>query len=445
MADGYNHGDSNDQLQLLNTSSSTDVSPDVNDDVADDSLTAPSPRDSFKLVIIAMVVCGAGVLLPFNTFVAASDFLENRYSKYDPEFYIPFIYIWGTSLSVAFNTFFVMDRVSVYWRIRFGYILFLAGFVLFPVIESSVESSTLSREGGWGTLLSTVVLITIGSGIQQSSIYGFASILGSSYTMSVMFGESVAGVLVSFNRIVTKLAYDSSEESVTESTFVFVYITIGCIIGCVLVSEKVYRSSFVAFAFTRKYEGLAAEREQMRLNPNAPKVTVNRWEIAKQIQYSLASVFMSFLVTMSLFPGVVTIAPSERWGDWLPVVVIATFNVGDLVGKTLPFLGIKFLKFTAWSQWGLFLFAMSRLVFFPLLVLTATPKQHPIFGGEWPVTLLTFVFAISGGYTATIAMTLGSEMVSPDKKEVAGNVMTLALLCGLSIGATLSIALLYMI
>lgn len=49
--------------------------------------------------------------------------------------------------------------------------------------------------------------------VQQSSFYGFTSMLPKKYTQSVMAGESIAGFLVSSNRVVTKLLIDSDKVS----------------------------------------------------------------------------------------------------------------------------------------------------------------------------------------------------------------------------------------
>jgi hypothetical protein len=49
---------------------------------------------------------------------------------------------------------------------------------------------------------------------------------GGSYTLALMVGESLAGVFVSFNRIVTKAAYDDTPTAIEQSTFAFLYITL---------------------------------------------------------------------------------------------------------------------------------------------------------------------------------------------------------------------------
>ena len=49
--------------------------------------------------------------------------------------------------------------------------------------------------------LAAVSLVAMGCTVQQSSFYGFASMLPRQYTQAVMAGESVAGLLVSINRV----------------------------------------------------------------------------------------------------------------------------------------------------------------------------------------------------------------------------------------------------
>lgn len=52
--------------------------------------------------------------------------------------------------------------------------------------------------------LAAVSLVAMGCTVQQSSLYGFASMLPKHYTQAVMAGESIAGFLVSSNRVLTK-------------------------------------------------------------------------------------------------------------------------------------------------------------------------------------------------------------------------------------------------
>lgn len=61
--------------------------------------------------------------------------------------------------------------------------------------------------------LVAVSLVAVGCTIQQSSFYGFASMLPKKYPQAVMVGESLAGFLVSSNRVITKLIIENNRIS----------------------------------------------------------------------------------------------------------------------------------------------------------------------------------------------------------------------------------------
>lgn len=54
-------------------------------------IDADSPKDKKSLVLVMMTLCGAGFLFPFNSYIGAVDFLEERYPSFSPEFVIPFV------------------------------------------------------------------------------------------------------------------------------------------------------------------------------------------------------------------------------------------------------------------------------------------------------------------------------------------------------------------
>eukprot|EP00037_Helgoeca_nana_P018833 m.181895 g.181895 ORF g.181895 m.181895 type:complete len:143 (-) comp24612_c1_seq1:155-583(-) len=94
-----------------------DTGPPSADDTQNQSTV---PEDARSRVWYAIVLCGAGFLFPFNTYIAAADFLEQRYEEYHPEFYITLVYIYATCITVAISLFVLVDRYPLRWRIRFG-------------------------------------------------------------------------------------------------------------------------------------------------------------------------------------------------------------------------------------------------------------------------------------------------------------------------------------
>jgi len=47
----------------------------------------------------------------------------------------------------------------------------------------------------------------------------------------------------------------------------------------------------------------------------------------------MASICIVYFVTLSLFPGIESEIVSCRLGSWMPVVLIAVFNLFDFIGK----------------------------------------------------------------------------------------------------------------
>ena len=79
--------------------------------------------------------------------------------------------------------------------------------------------------------------------VQQSSYYGLAGMLPQCYAQAVMAGESVAALVVSMNRIITK-ASTSSERSGAIAFFLISFLFILVCVGCQM---YIKRSSFVKY------------------------------------------------------------------------------------------------------------------------------------------------------------------------------------------------------
>ena len=51
----------------------------------------------------------------------------------------------------------------------------------------------------------------------------------------------------------------------------------------------------------------------------------------------MVGILLSYMVTLSLFPGIESEIQSCHLGDWMPVILMATFNITDLAGKVKYF------------------------------------------------------------------------------------------------------------
>ena len=55
--------------------------------------------------------------------------------------------------------------------------------------------------------------------------------------------------------------------------------------------------------------------------------------VCKKIWPYMLGILLSYMVTLSLFPGIESEIQSCSLGDWMPVILMATFNITDLTGK----------------------------------------------------------------------------------------------------------------
>lgn len=93
-----------------------------------------------------------------------------------------------------------------------GYIISFITLIFVALCE--VAWHLFSAQTAYSVNLAAVSLVAIGCTVQQSSFYGFAALLPKKkYTQALMTGESIAGFLVSTNRVITKLLIQSDKVS----------------------------------------------------------------------------------------------------------------------------------------------------------------------------------------------------------------------------------------
>jgi solute carrier family 29 (equilibrative nucleoside transporter) protein 4 len=189
------------------------------------------PHDSYNLVYLAMVLSGAGFLLPYNSFITAVDYFQTVFPGTTIVFDISLIYILTALIAVLLNNV-IIYTFSLNSRIMFGYIL--SFLILMFILIFIILLDMFPGDQTYTMILVCVALISVGATVQQSSFYGLTCMLPARYTQAVMAGESVAGLLSSVSRIITK-----SITSKKSSTVLFFTISIVTILACIYTFIKV--------------------------------------------------------------------------------------------------------------------------------------------------------------------------------------------------------------
>jgi hypothetical protein len=58
-----------------------------------------------------------------------------------------------------------------------------------------------------------------------------------------------------------------------------------------------------------------------------------RYEVSKTVWPYMLSIGMAYFVTLCLFPGIESEIVSCGLGTWMPILVMAMFNLFDFIGK----------------------------------------------------------------------------------------------------------------
>ncbi|EGI59483.1 Equilibrative nucleoside transporter 4 [Acromyrmex echinatior] len=213
------------------------------------------PVDKCNFIYMALILGGIGFLLPYNSFIIAVDYFQARYPGTTVIFDMSVVYIIMAFFAVFANNILV-ETLSLNTRITFGY---LVSFVTLNfVVICEIWWELFGVATSYTINLVAVAIVSLGCTVQQSSFYGYTSMLPSRYTQAVMTGESFAGFWVSINRIITKSLLND-ERGNTSMFFILSNMTI---LLCFVLHQVVRKTDFVQFYIT-----LCQERNRITLEP----------------------------------------------------------------------------------------------------------------------------------------------------------------------------------
>uniref|UniRef100_A0A8D0MER1 Solute carrier family 29 member 4 n=1 Tax=Sus scrofa TaxID=9823 RepID=A0A8D0MER1_PIG len=416
------------------------------------------PNDRYHAIYFAMLLAGVGFLLPYNSFITDVDYLHHKYPGTSIVFDLSLTYILVALVAVLLNNVLV-ERLSLHTRITAGYLLALGPLLFISICD--VWLQLFSRDQAYAINLAAVGTVAFGCTVQQSSFYGYTGMLPKRYTQGVMTGESTAGVMVSLSRILTKLLLPDERGG----TLIFFLVSAGLELLCFLLHLLVRGSRFVLYHTARPRcgrRGRAGYRvhhdvgaEDVRFEHQGPALAdggspkdspahevtggggaytrfdvpqprirrswpsfrallLHRYVVARVIWAHMLSIAVTYFITLCLFPGLESEIRHCILGEWLPILIMAVFNLSDFVGKILAALPVD------WRGPHLLACSCLRVVFIPLFILCVYPSGTPALRHPaWPC-VLSLLMGISNGYFGSVPMILAAGKVSPKQRELAG-------------------------
>ncbi|KAI4551913.1 hypothetical protein MJT46_020144, partial [Ovis ammon polii x Ovis aries] len=363
-----------------------------------------------------------------------------------------------------------------------GYLLALGPLLFISICD--VWLQLFSRDQAYAINLAAVGTVAFGCTVQQSSFYGYTGMLPKRYTQGVMTGESeylqTPGVGTGLSgRILTKLLLPDERAG----TLIFFLVSAGLELLCFLLHLLVRGSRFVLYhtarprhcrpsgrAGYRVHHDVAAEdvhfehqgpalanggspkdspahevtggcaytrfdvpRPRIRRSwPSFRALLLHRYVVARIIWADMLSIAVTYFITLCLFPGLESEIRHCILGEWLPILLMAVFNLSDFVGKILAALPMD------WRGTHLLACSCLRVVFIPLFILCVYPSGTPALRHPaWPC-VLSLLMGISNGYFGSVPMILAAGKVGPKQRELAGNTMTVSYMTGLTLGSAVA-------
>lgn len=387
------------------------------------------PKDPYHIAYIIHFLLGAGYLVPWNSFITAVDYFQYLYpaKHVSKVFSVAYMVAAMTVLFIltCWSSFSKMKLPAFKSRMNLGYGLFLLALMAAPVTDWIDHRNEFGRGSNFAFLVIVSMFAVIGfaEGLTAGSLVGATGKLPERYMQAVVAGNASAGVLVCTLRIITKASLPQSVNGLRTSTRIYFFISIVIELMCFFCFNLLYRLPTIQYYITKTSVN------------GPPKTELGRPEtlsVLRKLRWLFMSMVIIYVVTLSIFPGYLSEnVKSRRLGDWYPVLLITTFNVGDFLGKCLTAIYVLKRSKCKWIVWSCF----SRVLFYPLFM-------GCVFGPKWfrkevPVVLLTLMLGVSNGYLTSVLMIVAPRFVAVEESNIAGIVMSLFLAIGLVIGSGL--------
>lgn len=403
--------------------------------------TGSEPRVRNEGKFIAMVVCwflGNGSLFSWNSMLTIEDYYVSIFPNYHPTRILSLVYQPFAFITVVILTCYEA-RVSTRSRNLGGFSLFFISSALLIVLDVAT-----SGRGGIGPFIG-VCIISAAFGVAdahvQGGMVGDLSLMCPEFIQSFFAGLAASGVFTSALRFITKAAFENSQDGLRKGATLFFAISAFFELLCVLLYAlvfpklpivKYYRSKAAAEGSKTVSADLVAggiQKHNQDADEDAkPLERLSTKQLLLQnIDYAL-DLYLIYVLTLSIFPGFLSEdTGSHSLGSWYALVLIAMYNVWDIIGRYTPL--IEYLRIT--SRKGLMVAILSRFLFIPAFYFTAK------YGDQGYMIMLTSMLGITNGHLTVCVMTAAPKGYKGPEQNALGNLLVTFLLAGIFSGVTL--------
>ncbi|GAB2285327.1 Epsin-3, clathrin recruitment and traffic between the Golgi and endosome [Dionaea muscipula] len=395
----------------------------------------PSRLEGKYAAILVCWLLGNGCLLCWNSMLTIEDYYGNIFPNYHSSRVLTLVYQPFDFFPLAILTYYEA-RINTRLRNLVGYSLFVVSAFMVLVLNLATGG-----KGGIGPFIGICIIsgaFGLADALAQGGMIGDLSFMPPVLLQSFLAGLAASGALTSALRLITKAAFESSTDGLRKGALLFFAISASFSLVCVLLYAfvfprlpivKYYRSKAAVEGSKTVVADLAAGGiHEPRIEGEKGAKDIDRLStkqlFVQNVDYAL-DLFLIYLLTLSIFPGFLDEDTGKhKLGSWYALVLIAMYNVWDLIGRYLPLLIM--LK----SRIGLMSASLARFLLIPCFYYTAK------YGDQGWIIMLTSVLGITNGYLIVCVMTTAPEGYKGPEQNALGNILIMCLVAGIFVGVT---------
>ncbi|XP_048491045.1 equilibrative nucleotide transporter 3 isoform X3 [Beta vulgaris subsp. vulgaris] len=325
-------------------------------------------------------------------------------------------------------------RIDTRWRIIGGFILYFISTLGCLLLDLGTSGAT-----GVGPYVGLCILVAafgVADGHVQGGMCGDLAFMLPEFIQSFFVGLAASGALTSGLRLVTKAAFEKSHDGLRKGALLFLAICTGIEFLCIFL----YAFYFPKLPVVKYFRAKAASEGSKTVTSDLAAAGIKQDESGAKLErltlkqllrlnwdYFLG-LYLIYVLTLSIFPGFLyENTGTHRLGSWYPLVLIAMYNVLDLVGRYTP--RIKCLNLE--SRKGLMIAILARFLFVPAFYFTAK------YADEGWMIMLTSLLGYTNGHLTVCVMTAAPKGYTGPEQNAMGNLLVVFLLCGIFSGVCL--------
>ncbi|XP_076916990.1 equilibrative nucleotide transporter 3-like [Bidens hawaiensis] len=407
----------------------------------DDSSQTPTKLEGKYSAIIICWILGLGSLVSWNSLTSIEDYYYDVFPDYHPSRVLTLVYqpfAFGTMAYLAYNE----SKIDTRKRNISGYTMFFLGTLALLSLDLLTHGN-----GSIGSYLGICLIVAAfgaADALVQGGMVGDLALMCPEFIQSYLAGMAASGALTSALRLLTEAVFSNIDEGLRKGALLFLSISTFFALLCIFLYAFVFTKLPIVKHYRRKAAlegsttvssdlsaaGIQTDLTQKLLvdgHPSNPDRLSNKELLFQNFDYAL-DLFLILVLTLSIFPGFLyENTGTHQLGSWYPLVLVATYNVGDLISRYIPLIPCLKLR----SRSGLLILVVSRFLLVPAFYITAK------YGDQGWMIMLVSILGLTNGYLMVCVLMEAPKGYKGPEQNALGNILVLFSLGGIFLGAAL--------